>query len=534
MQPINPTQIKPKAPRLTGSQSAFLDFPRKGQCKQQYTVYQEMSVGGWASGKSWSGIQKALFLTALYPGNEGMVCRLHGSDLTSTMCEEFIKQIPEGWVRKIRNRGRSNQVIHFWNGSIIYFSHVRDANAAGTKTRRTGHNLGWFLLEQAEEITREEWMALCGRLRNPRAKMRYALGNANPAGSDWIQQDFFPHWIPLDPSAGVFYRTYVNGNKIGIHIDSEENRISNGGFVDDGFYDNVIANSTKEFIDRYVHASFLDFSGRVYKEYSLTSVHNIEPLASVPASWECIGGIDVGGVCAWSVLKTYVDRAGNLIIAGEFDKATPLVLDVVQWIKSNMPWQDNRTTFVIDPENKVAAADLSEHGIFARPAFKSVIANIQRVSGYMHLVKGKPAPQWLIDDQPALAARIEREGCPRVFVYNTCGTFRKEHNDVLWDEKKVNQIKKTNVLRFDSVDTFCYIAATRPEARQLALHEDPRLSALRKISLAAAREFEEDMALMAEHNSRVDGAKMVEMFSDGDNGDVFAGARRAAATIEWD
>src|SRR5581483_10472009 len=381
--------------KLTGSQSVFLDFPRPGQCDKQYNVYQQMVVGGWASGKSWSGIQKILYLSALFPGNECMICRLHGADLEKTVIPEIFKQCPPGWVRKIRNRDRSNMIVHFVNGSILYFQHIRDAAQKGTKTRITGHNLGAFLVEQAEEISREEWMALCGRLRNTRAKVRFALGNANPAGRDWIQQDFFPNWKALDPRRGVYFRTYVKGNRIGIHVDSEENRVSNGGFVDDAFYDNVIANSTQEFVDRYVHASFADFTGKVYKEFSETSVHNIEPLPRIPDGWECIGGIDVGGACAWSVLKVYVDNAKNLIVAGEFDKATPLVTDVAMWIKANMPWDDPRTTFIIDPENKVASADLAEFGIYTRPAWKGVITNIQRVSGYLHCVKGRRAPQWL-------------------------------------------------------------------------------------------------------------------------------------------
>lgn len=454
--------------KLTGSQSCFLDFPRKGQCDKTYSVYQEMVAGGYASGKTWSGLQKGLFLSALYPGNEGMICRLHGSDLVKTVIPEFFKQCPKGWIRKVQNRDRSNMVVHLVNGSIIYFQHIRDAGQKGVKTRRTGHNLGWFLVEQAEEITEAEWIALNGRLRNSRAKVRFALGNANPSGSDWLQKMFFPKWKPLDPKSGVYFRTYVNGNRIGIHVDSEENRVSNGGFVDDGFYENYLLNSPQDWIDRYIHASFADFTGKVYKEYSLDSVHNISPLPYVPSNWECLGTIDVGGVCAWSVLKIYADETGNLIVAKEFDKATSLVTEVGEWIRREFtPGEFKNTTFVIDPENKVAATDLVREGVSVRPAQKNVIANIQRVSGYLHLVKRNVnvggrmkligvAPAWLREHDPGLAERIEREGCPRLFVYETCTTWRKEHAEVLWHEKIPNQIKKTMTERFDT----CFVAGT--------------------------------------------------------------------------
>src|ERR1700738_412565 len=133
----------PSTLRPTGSQSKFLSFPTGFPCAGKFTVYQEMLCGGFASGKSFIGIQKGLFLSALFPGNEGMICRLHGADLVSTVIPEFFKQCPEGWIRKVQNRDRSNMVVHLVNGSIIYFHHIRDANAKGTKTRRTGHTLGW-------------------------------------------------------------------------------------------------------------------------------------------------------------------------------------------------------------------------------------------------------------------------------------------------------------------------------------------------------------------------------------------------------
>jgi len=512
----SPAPHVPKA-RLTPSQRAFINFPQRGQCDKPYTVYQEMTVGGFSSGKSFSGLQKMLYLIAKYPGNEVLFGRLRGSDLEKTMIPEFFKQCPESWIAKVHKRGQTGMVVHFKNKSIAYFQHIRDASALGTKTRRTGHNLGAFLVEQAEEISREEWVALNGRLRNNCAKVRFALGNANPAGNDWIFQDFFPNYKPLDPLNGVFYRSYVNGNKLGIHMDSRENMISNGGFVDDGFYENFILNSPPEFVRRYIEASFENFSGKVYKEFTLNSVHNINPLPHIPDSWECVGPIDVGGSCPWSVLCVYVDNHGNLIVTDEFTKATTLVDEVAAWIKRSMPWDSSKTTFVIDPENKVAATDLALHEIYTRVAEKHVLAGTLSVAGYLHLRKGKngkglPAPEWLREADPEHAKRIELEGCPRVFVYRTCETFRAEHDGALWVEGR-NEIKKTATARFDSVDSFRYAVATRPDPAKLA--EKDKYAELRAVSPISAQEAEEDAALIAAFKARQRGNATAEMFLDG-------------------
>lgn len=507
----SPAPHTPKS-RLTGSQRAFINFPQRGQCDKQYTVYQEMTVGGFSSGKSFSGLQKMLYLVAKYPGNEVLFGRLRGSDLEKTMIPEFFKQCPESWIARVHKRGQTGQVVHFRNGSIAYFQHIRDASAMGTKTRRTGHNLGAFLVEQAEEISREEWVALNGRLRNNRAKVRFALGNANPAGNDWIYQDFFPGYVPLDPANGVFYRSYVNGNKLGIHMDSRENMVSNGGFVDDGFFENFVRNSPPEFVRRYIEASFENFSGKVYSEFTLNSVHNIQPLPHIPDSWECVGPIDVGGSCPWSVLCVYVDNHGNLIVTDEFNKATTLVSEVAAWIKRSMPWDSSRTTFVIDPENKVAATDLAQHEIFTRVAEKHVLAGTLSVAGYMHLRKGVDAPQWLKDADPEHAKRIKITGCPRVFVYTTCNTFRAEHDGALWAEGR-NEIKKTATARFDSVDAFRYAVATRPDPAKLAAQD--KFADLRKVSPLSAMEAEEEAALIAAFKAKQRGGATAEMFADG-------------------
>jgi len=520
-------------PRLTPSQKAYIDFPKVGQVEKGYTVFQEMIEGGFASGKSHIGLQKSLYLLAKYPKNEWMFARMRGSDLEKTLIPEFFKQCPESWIAHVHKRGQTGMVVHLKNQSIAYFQHIRDASALGTKTRRTGHNLGGFLVEQAEEITREEWVALNGRLRNPNAKVRFALGNANPAGRDWIYEDFFPNYIPLDPLNGVFYRSYVNGNKLGIHVDSLENRKSNGGFVDDGFFDNYIQNSPPEFVRRYIHASFENFSGKVYSEYTLTSVHNIEPLPrALTDSWECVVPIDVGGSCPWGVLDIRVDDFGNLVVIGEFAEATAVTEHVAGWIKKNVPYDSFRTTFVIDPENKVAAEDLSRMGIYCRVAEKHVYAGTLRVASYLHLNKQLLAPKWLRELQPELAERIKREGCPRMFFVSTCGKVRSEHDRVTWDERYTNQIKKTATDRFDLVDAARYGVATRPEPTRLIV-VDETMKRLRVESPEAAQEAEMERKVWAAAMSRkspVSGAFEDEgIWNQGESGLYLP-----VGKIEWD
>src|SRR5205085_1166117 len=72
---------------------------------------------------------------------------------------------------------------------------------------------------------------------------------------------------------------------------------------------------------------------------SVASVHNIEPF-DIPRSWDCIGGIDVGGESPWAVVPAYIDPRGDIILDEGFHHRTGRVSEVAGWIKRKMPWNE--------------------------------------------------------------------------------------------------------------------------------------------------------------------------------------------------
>lgn len=476
--------------RLLGSQREFFVYPQPKDVDplKPTTVFMQSLTGGWGCGKTRIGLLKGLFLSAAFPFNEGMVGRYHGKDLEESVIPLFFEVCPESWIRRIVNRGKTGMIVYLVNGSVIYFRHIHDAGQAATKTRRVGANLGWFLLDQGEEITIDHFNSMMGRLRNPKAGIKLGMITANPNGRDWNQKLFFPHWEPLDPENGVFFRVYRRGNLQGVHVDSEENRLMNDGFVSDDFFDNMISNMTPDWVNRYIHGSFEDFSGKVFKGYTPESVHNIDDIP-IPDHWDCVGGIDVGGSCPWCVLPVYSDEQGNLIITPGFHKATGRTGEVGDWIKTNMPWNSNRTTFVIDPENKVAQVELADLGIYSRIAEKSVHPGMLRSVGYFHLREKTAPPQWFLDTQPDyMIQRILREGCPRVFIFKSAHVVRREFDNCIWDEKIANQIKKTTSERMDVIDAFRYVAMSLPEPSKRP--PDDKYAKLRAMDPVSAKEAE--------------------------------------------
>lgn len=469
-------ELEEKMNKFLPSQAAFM---------RSNAMFKVLS-GGFASGKSRVACLHGVLLSAMYPGNEGLVGRYHSKQLDDSTIPSFFEVLPESWI-KTHGWNKQSKTLHLKNGSKVYFRHIHDAQAKSpTKSRNVGANLGWFFLDQMEEMDIEHFNGMMGRLRNPRAKTRFGLGAANPNGRDWIQKMFFPDGRSLTPDE--MFRVYPQGDLLGILVNSEENRKSRGGFVDDSFFDVQLKTLPAYWIARYMHGSLEDFTGKIYPGFNKDSVHVIRPF-SIPKHWECVVGIDVGGDCPWAVDPHYVDEYGNLIIADGFHKATGRTGEVAQWIKSNIPWNDNRTTFIIDPENKIAMVELADLGIHCRIATKAVLPGILRTAGYFHVQPGAFLPQWYLETQPTeQVEKFKRLGVPRIFVFDTNKVWIDDHDGYVWDEKHKNEPKKTATERRDSCDGTRYVCLSRPQASSLKSVD--KYADLRRQDPVSAREWE--------------------------------------------
>ena len=91
--------------------------------------------------------------------------------------------------------------------------------------------------------------------------------------------------------------------------------------------------------------------------------------------WQLLVAIDVGGDSAPACGDSWLlptSRAILIVTAG-FHNRTSRISDVAHWIKRNLPYNETRTRFIIDPENPPVTVELSDHGIYASPAQKSIM-----------------------------------------------------------------------------------------------------------------------------------------------------------------
>lgn len=129
-------------------------------------------VSAWGTGKSLCGITKGMELSREYPDNLGVIFRQEFTDLRDSTLRDF------STYTGLEADGSRDVVLE--NKSTIMFRHIEEMNNI------QNINLGWFWIEQAEELeTDEEFFILWGRLRRAGIPHQGYI-TANTKGHNWI------------------------------------------------------------------------------------------------------------------------------------------------------------------------------------------------------------------------------------------------------------------------------------------------------------------------------------------------------------
>jgi hypothetical protein len=463
-------------PNPPQSQYSITDAVTKLLASQRKFIFNPhpfaIATGGFGCGKSHAAVVKGLILSSEFSQNRGIIGRYHATDLEDSVIPLFFEICPPDWIR---NYSKDRKVVTLRNGSEILFRHIHDEGKKklGKASRRVGANLGWFFIDQLEECRQEHWNTLVSRLRLAHIPKKFGFGTANPAGHDWIYQT----WFAQDYHSfrkGEFFQVCNSPHGLGLAIRSEENRRSNGGFVADEDFDNMIAQMPDEWRSRYLDCSFEDFAGKIYRDYHLSSVHNILPF-EIPDEWPWGFSIDVGGSAPWAIGAWRVDPWHNNILVDEFYKPGVDAAEVAAWIRGHVKLRPT-TLGVIDYENRLATLELQQLLRFSiRPAMKSVRPGIIQVGGQMRVNPLMPLPPWYEKTQPQFS-RFRGMGSPQIFaVKSKCPKWSWEMDNYVWDDVENSKPKKENDHHADQ--TRYYVTAL-PKAH---LYKTPVTSAERHL-----------------------------------------------------
>jgi len=125
---------------------------------------------------------EALKQSILYPGNRGLIGRKDYTDLRDTTIQTFFEICPEELVA---NYNKTEHILKLVNGSEVLFRELKDGVGLGSL------NLGWFYIDEAEEVQESIFERLKGRLSLTIADRQCGWLTSNPPNKGhWIHRQF--------------------------------------------------------------------------------------------------------------------------------------------------------------------------------------------------------------------------------------------------------------------------------------------------------------------------------------------------------
>ena len=189
-------------------QTISVTIPYQPQPKQsqfhlsdaKYRLY----IGAWRAGKSYAGCMEAIKQSMIFKGNIGLIGRKDFTDLRDTTIKTFFDNCPQ---EIIKSYNKTEHHLVFKNGSEIYFRELKDRAGLGSL------ELGWFYIDEAEEVGEDVFLYLKGRLSSPKTKRQCGWLTSNPPNEDhWLYRHF--QVKETKDSELIHASTYENKNNL--------------------------------------------------------------------------------------------------------------------------------------------------------------------------------------------------------------------------------------------------------------------------------------------------------------------------------
>ena len=369
-----------------------LNQARFTKCEEQVVAF----FGGIGNGKTFAGILKGItrVLDPEQPPQLGMIARQTYPELRDSTQRTFFELLHlivflPGIHYEYKKQ--ENRCI-FANGHEIIFRSLDDP------AKLLSINLGWFYIDQAEEVSEEVFLTLLGRLRAVATPQCWITGN--PLGHNWVWHRFIHDPIP--------------GN-IMFNAKTEENKDN----LPDGYIDSLKKNYNEIWVNRYLYGSWDAFEGQIYPDFE-PSVHMVNDFNPDP-SWRRFIAIDHGRTNPTAVLWGAVDNDDKIWIYREHYEAGQDADDHCRSIKAYQG-EGRYETYVIDPSTGAGKKDDPE-----------TIGNRYRQMN-IPVVGANNDVQGGIDK---VTEYIKRN---KIFITRSCENLRRELVNYQWEQPSASKM----------------------------------------------------------------------------------------------
>ncbi len=221
--------------------------------------------GGVGNGKTWAACMKSIELLTQYPNNLGLVGRLTYPELRDSTKEVFMSCLAELYPPGAYSHNKSENSVTFWNKSSVIFRHLDDQGAL------LGPNLGFWYIDQAEEVDEEAFKMLKSRLRRPKIGELKGMITGNPKGHDWVYYAF-----GMERAKGS---QDWKGDEYHRMITAPTH--SNAANLPKNYIDQLLKSYSKEWFNRYVLGGWDVFEGQIFDLSKITGFDKLPKITSV-------------------------------------------------------------------------------------------------------------------------------------------------------------------------------------------------------------------------------------------------------------
>lgn len=348
-------------------------------------------VGGFGSGKTYIGSQAAVRLAMMAPGGRGLIARQTLVDLKATTMKTFFEVCDR---RLIKKWNKTENLLTFINGHEIYFWGLDDIE------KLKSLELGWFWMDEVDEVNMETFKIAQGRLRHPSQPKRLGYITSNSEGKNWTYKVFVK-------GEGLARAEDINKYWV-VKAPSNENTHLPQDYLD------TLNSYTGDLYKRYVLGSWDVFEGQIFPDFR-RAVHSVRPFA-IPKEWMRFRMMDWGEnnptTCGWIAM----DNEKNLWYYKEYEKRGEFTPYHAKAIKEMSSGEEIKYT-VIDPSVKGRRGrsgkniDMEYKEAGFTPLYfgnNAVSAGISRLHKLFHV------------DETRIHPITKQRGAPRIFFFDTC------------------------------------------------------------------------------------------------------------------
>jgi phage terminase large subunit len=339
----------PKTPSTDPAPYRF----RGGARRLLHSQAREIVLSGPAgTGKTMACLSRLFYCCAHRPNVRCLIVRKTRESLNESALVTWEQQVlPAGHESLSGQQRRTRQNYTFGNGSVVVVGGMDKAS----KIMSTEYDL--IYVQEAIELTEEDWDALLTRLRNGKLPLQQLLADTNPdTPQHWIRQRSLTGQLLLIDSQHEDNPRWFDG----------KNWTQAGAAYIDG-----LNQLTGPRLQRLRFGRWVGAEGAVYEEFS-RAVHVVNTIAGCeaqpefaqlpPAEWKRYLAIDFGYTNAFVCLWGAVDPDGRVWIYRQLVRTQTLVEDHAKLIQFEMQEEERQQRHRIVQQCRVKEAALGEVG----------------------------------------------------------------------------------------------------------------------------------------------------------------------------